>query len=128
MTGGWRILFWLVLGASLMANAVALGLLLRLGALRDSAMGEGARWSDLPAETRSAFRAELSENRGELAGLVAEVGKARSAMFTAATARPYDRAAVETAQARVREASAALQQKAQALMLEAFDKAAEPDP
>jgi uncharacterized membrane protein len=127
MTGGWRILFWLVLGASLMANAVALGLLLRLGNLRDSVIGTGERWTDLPAETRTAFRTELAENQAELAVILMRLREARADMFTAASARPFDRAAVEAAQLRVREATAALQEKAHAMMLVAFEKAGPQD-
>jgi uncharacterized membrane protein len=117
-----RVILWLVLGASLMANAVVLGLWLRF---RDVG-GMQTGWSDLPAETRGHFRAELAANRGELAGLLAELRAARSAMFAAAEARPYDRTAVVAAQTRVREATTALQTASQALMLNALDRAAAP--
>ncbi len=142
MTGAGRVALWVVLGASLLANAVALGLVLRMGALRDLAgglgsgnggaigegIGGGGGWSDLPAETRSAFRAELVANRTDLGALLLDLRQARTAMFAAAAARPFDRTAVAAAQDRVRAASAALQVRTQALMLEAFEKAAEAAP
>ncbi len=126
MTGGWRAMLWIVLGASLLANAVTLGLILRLGALRDAAesAGLGEGWSALPAETRSAFRKDLAESRGDFSAVLQELRQARAAMFAAAAARPFDRAAVETAQANVRTATAALQIKLQGLMLETFSEAA----
>jgi hypothetical protein len=119
MTFG-RVILWLVLGASLLANAVVLGLWLRF---RDAG-GLRLGWSDLPAETRGAIRAELAGNRGALAALVSDLREARAEMFEAASARPYDRAAVVAAQARVRAATDALQAASQALMLNAFDRAA----
>jgi uncharacterized membrane protein len=124
MTGWRRIFFWTILCLSLLANAIVLGLLLRLGNLRDLANGGSDGWIGVPAEARSLFRAELAENRPELLELVAELGRARAEMFTAAAARPFDRAAVEAAQAKVRVASTALQARSQLLMLDAFDKAA----
>ncbi|MGL4235647.1 hypothetical protein [Tabrizicola sp.] len=124
MTGWRRALFWTILCLSLLANAVVLGLLLRLGNLRDVANGGSEGWTGVPAEARSLFRAELAENRAELLGLLTELGRARAEMFTAAAALPYDRAAVEAAQAKVRAASTALQARSQLLMLDAFDEAA----
>lgn len=126
MTWG-RVLLWAVLGASLMANAVVLGLVLRFGAFSEEA-GLRNTWADVPAETRRFFRAELAENRGALRTLLADLRRARSEMFAAAVARPYDRAAVEAAQAKVRAASAALQIKGQQMLLDAFDRAAGASP
>ncbi len=119
-----RILIWVLLCASLLANAVVLGLVLRLGSLRDLANGGGNGWAELPPGARSLFMSELRGNRAEMRALVADLGRARAAMFAAAAARPYDRAAVEAAQARVRAASAALQAEAQLLMIKAFDETA----
>lgn len=124
MTGWRRWFFWGILFLSLLANAVVLGLALRLGQLRDLANGRSDGWASVPAEVRSSFRASLRNNRTELAALVGDLGRARAAMFAAGAARPYDRAAVEAAQEEVREASTTLQARAQLLMLEAFDEAA----
>jgi uncharacterized membrane protein len=123
MTWG-RVLLWLVLGVSLLANAVVLGLVLRFGAFSDGSAGPRSFWSSLASETRAEIRAELTENRAELRGLLADLRAARSEMLAAAAARPYDRAAVIAAQVKVRAATDALQVRTQALMLEAFDRTA----
>jgi uncharacterized membrane protein len=122
MTWG-RILLWVVLGVSLLANAVVLGLALRFGAFSEDA-GWRSGWGTLPAEARGYFRSELAENRSELRTMVSSLREARSEVFAAAAARPYDRAAVEAAQAKVRALTSALQIKGQEMLLDAFDKAA----
>jgi uncharacterized membrane protein len=119
-----RLVFWLVVAASLFANAVTLGVLLRLGELRDLANGGGPGFADLPRELRAEVRAALRDNRAALAGPLAELGAARGAMFAAAQARPFDAAALESAMARVRTASGALQAAAHAVMAEAYARAA----
>lgn len=118
-----RLLFWIVVGASLLANAVALGLWLRAGTLRDEVGSTAFR--ELPRAVRVEARRALVENRDALRAQLRDVGEARRAMFATAGARPYDRAAVEAAMERVREATAALQEEAQKALLRAFDKAAE---
>jgi uncharacterized membrane protein len=122
----WRVLFWMVFGASLLANAIVLGLVLRFGDMRGGGGGgDAAGFSRMPPEIRQEFRSVLRENRRTLVVPMRELGAARRAMFDAALARPYDRAAVEAAMARVREASAAVQVAGQELLLMTFDKAAE---
>lgn len=118
-----RVLFWIVVGASLLANAVVLGLWLRGSALRDE-IGSTA-FRDLPRAVRLEARRALVENRAALRAALQAVGEARRAMYTAAEARPYDRAAVEAAMERVREATSVLQAEGQKVLLQAFDKAAE---
>jgi uncharacterized membrane protein len=120
-----RVVFWVVIAASLLANAVVLGLFLRFNDLRGVMNGGGGGFADLPPEIRQEFREVLRENRGTLRRSLRELGQARRAMFEAAAARPYDRAAVEAAMARVRAASAALQVAGQEVLLMTFDKAAE---
>lgn len=117
-----RILFWLVVGASLLANAVVLGLWLRLSPLRDAFMGGGEGFRDLPADLRQTYRAVLAEREAALREHLAALGRARAAMFRAAAAEPPDRAAVEAAMAAVRESSAALQAAAQQVLLDALDR------
>ncbi|MGL5009388.1 MAG: periplasmic heavy metal sensor [Paracoccaceae bacterium] len=119
-----RVIFWLVVAASLLANAVVLGLFLRFGDMRGVINGGGGGFANLPSEIKQEFRDVLAENRRTLRVPLRELGQARRAMFDAASARPYDRAAVEAAMERVREASAAAQVAGQALLLEAFDRAA----
>ncbi len=118
-----RVLFWIVVGASLLANAVALGLWLRAGTLRDEVGSTAFR--ELPRAVRVEARRALVENRDALRAALRAVGEARRAMFATAEARPYDREAVEAAMARVREATATLQAEGQKALLRAFDKAAE---
>lgn len=118
-----RVLFWIVVGASLLANAVVLGLWLRTSELREE-IG-GAAFRDLPRAARLEARRAMVENRAALRAALREVGEARRAMYAAAEARPYDRAAVEAAMERVRAATSALQAEGQKALLQAFDKAAE---
>ncbi len=123
-----RVLFWIVVGASLLSNAVLLGLFLRMGEMRGVANGGGMGFGDLPRHMRSEFREVLHENRDALAAPLRTLGQARRGMFAAAAARPYDRATVEAAMNRVRSASADLQVAGQDLLLMAFDRAAEAEP
>ncbi len=121
-----RVLFWIVVCASLLANAMVLGLAWRAGELRQIANGGTAGFADLPDPIRAEFRAVLKENRAALMSPLTDLGEARRTMFEAAAARPYDRAAVEVAMSRVRTASTALQLEGQRLLLQAFDQAAAP--
>lgn len=123
MTAALRVLFWLVVGLSLLANAVVLGLWFRLAPVREAFMGGGSGFRDLPADVRAAYRTVLAEDREALLAHVATLGEARAAMFRAAAARPADRAALEAAMARVREASSALQTTAQGVLVKALDRA-----
>jgi uncharacterized membrane protein len=119
MTKVWRLLFWLVVAASLLMNAVVLGLYLRFGNLRgDSGFG------GLPDGMRDELRAALRDHRRDLIRPLAELKSARRAMVEAVAARPFDRATVEAAMTRVREASLSLQQSAQTIMLDAVAEAA----
>lgn len=120
-----RVIFWVVVAASLLANAAVLGLFLRAGEMRGVLNGGGGGFANLPPEIRQELRDVLRDNRGTLRGPLRELGLARRAMFDAASARPYDRTAVEAAMERVRAASADLQLAGQELMLMAFDRAAE---
>ena len=119
-----RVLLWLVLGLSLFANAVVLGLVLRFGGFANGDITLRSVWNEVPADARAEFRAALAANRGEFRQLVADLRTARSEMLTAAQARPYDPSAVVAAQERVRDATEALQVKVHGLMLRVFDRAA----
>jgi uncharacterized membrane protein len=120
----WRVIFWVVVAASLLVNAVVLGVFLRAGEMRGIINGGGGGFANLPPEVKQEFRAVLRENRGALQGPLRDLGQARRAMFDAAAARPYDRAAVQAAMERVRTASADVQRAGQVLLLQAFDNAA----
>jgi uncharacterized membrane protein len=117
-----RILLGLLLGASLLANAAVIGVVLRDGDMRG---GRPGGMPDLPPELRSEYRAVLKENRDSLANPVRALRDARHAMMEAALARPYDRPTVITAMDRVRDASIAVQDEGQRLLLMVFDRAAE---
>jgi uncharacterized membrane protein len=127
MTRVWRALFWLVVGASLLMNAVVLGLFLRHGELRKSFSGGDAGLASLPQDVQADLRAALRDHRQELQGPLAELREARRAMFDAAAVRPIDRPQAEAAMERVREASTALQLAAQMIMLNALASKEEVD-
>ena len=116
-----RILLGMLLGASLLANAAALGFVLRDGGMRG---GRPGGMPDLPPALRSDYRDVLRENRGSLAGPVRALREARHSLMDVAMARPYDRDAVLAAMARVRDASIAVQDEGQRLLLIVFDRAA----
>ncbi len=116
-----RVALYLLLAVSLLGNAVALGLWLRL---RDAGGVDGA-WRRLPPETRAEFRAAVADRGSELRARFRALASARAEMLAAAEARPYDRAAVEAAMARVSAATLALQDEAQGLLLRGLDAAAQ---
>lgn len=115
-----RWLLYAVLALSLLFNAVALGIWLRV---RDAASLDGG-WRSLPAETRAEFRAAIRDRGSELRQRLADLSEARAALRAAGEARPYDRAAVEAAMARVRQATTDFQIAAQEVLLRGFDAAA----
>lgn len=123
MKSALRLLFWLVVGLSLLTNAVLLGLWFRLAPLREAMFGQGETFRSLPADLRPDYRAALAASGDDLREKLALLGTARAAMFRAAAARPPDRAAVEAAMAEVRRASTDLQTAAQAVLLRAIDRA-----
>lgn len=117
-----RILLGMLLGASLLANAAVIGFVLRDGDMRGH---RGGGMPDLPAELRTEYRSVLRENKGSLATPVRTLREARQAMMKTAMARPYDRDTVVAAMTRVRDASIAVQDEGQRLLLMVFDRAAE---
>ncbi|MBT9382553.1 periplasmic heavy metal sensor [Pseudooceanicola sp. CBS1P-1] len=119
------ILIWGVLGVSLLLNAASVGVLMRLNTLRNMLNGEsGGLSSVFDDHTRAAVFSEMRRDPEALRDGLEALGQARSEMFAAAADRPYDRARVEAAMARVRDATAALQKEGQDRLIVAFDKAA----
>jgi uncharacterized membrane protein len=116
-----RILLGMLLGASLLANAATVGFLLRDGDMRG---GRPGGMPDLPPELRTEYRAVLKENRGSLALPLQHLRDARHALMDVAMTRPYDRTAVMAAMGHVRDASIAVQDEGQRLLLIVFDRAA----
>jgi uncharacterized membrane protein len=75
-----------------------------------------------PQEVRKEFRKLLRENRQQAFGALRELRQARRALAETATATPYVQSDVEQALARVRDATDALQDLIQELLLEALEK------
>lgn len=97
-----RIALIVVLAVSLLGNAVTLGAVLRLHALRADLLGPEAAQALYPREMRQVLRDALASHadqlRPELHGIVA----ARAAVVAAGTARPFDRTALDAAMADLR--------------------------
>ena len=124
MRSRWRTAFTVIAVLSLLANAVVLGLFLRLGEMRDVLNGGGEGMSGLPRATRAEVRRALADERADLVAPLARLGAARRAMFDAADARPFDATEVARRMEEVRAASAALQVALHGIMLDAFARAA----
>jgi hypothetical protein len=121
-----RILFWVVVAASLFSNAVLLGLWLRAAGLRDTLNGGGDGLAGLPGATLLDYRAALFDQRPALSEKAVALGKARRALFEAAVAEAFDRTLVAARMAEMLDASAALQASAQAILLDVLDPATNP--
>jgi uncharacterized membrane protein len=117
---GLRVVFVL----SLLMNAAAIGVWMRVHSLRDTLNGGSSGLAGLPREVRSELRGAMRSHRGEFVSALDRLGAARKAMFAAANARPYDAAKVEAAMADVRVATTALQEEGQKLLAEALASAA----
>lgn len=92
-----RILLVISLVASLLLNAMAVGVWLRFREVRDIFMGEESAVNVLPRDLRMELRAAVAARADTLMPLVRELGEARAEVFAAATATPHDRAATEAA-------------------------------
>ena len=112
----WRIALRVVLAASLLLNAVALGVVLRAAQLRDEIGFEGAA---LPREVRRAFVALAREDEA-LLGALRDLGAARRDLVAVGSARPLDEAALDDALEAVRSRAGAVQAAARAALREAF--------
>jgi len=113
-----RAVLLVVLVLSLLANAVFVGIAVRLGAA-----GGGVRASlagaliELPRDIRRPFIRALRRETDVLAPLRDQLAERRAAFVEAVTADPFDRERAERAAAAVREATAALQAAAQEVLL-----------
>ena len=112
----WRIALRVVLAASLLLNAVALGVVLRAAQLRDEIGFEG---SGLPREVRRAFLERAREDEA-LLGALRDLGAARRGLVAVGTASPLDEAALDDALEAVRSRAETVQAAARAVLREAF--------
>jgi uncharacterized membrane protein len=124
MRSPWRTAFTVISVLSLLANAIVLGLVLRLGEMRTVLNGGGEGFQGLPRAVRAEVRRSLAAQRSDLTAPLARLGAARRAMLDAAAARPYDAAAVAARMAEVRTASGEVQAALHRIMLDAFTRAA----
>ncbi len=114
-----RILLRVVLAVSLIANAAMIGLLLRLGAIRDEMGFERAA---VAPEIRREFLARAPEDE-TLRQAVQNLGTARATLMDLLENAPLDTAAIEAQMAEVRSATEALQTEAHRILLEAAQAA-----
>lgn len=112
-----RILFVTVFVASLLLNAVTLGVLLRLRAAGLGPLAGGSAVREMPAELRRDVLGALRQNRDELGALRSELRARRAEMIAAAKAEPVDPARLAATMAEVRAATAALQRAAHEALL-----------
>ena len=112
----WRIALRVVLAASLLLNAVALGVVLRAAQMRDEIGFQGAA---LPREVRRAFLERAREDEALLAAL-RDLGAARRDLVAVGTSSPLDEAALDDALEAVRSRAEAVQAAARAALREAF--------
>lgn len=90
-----RIALVAALVASLLFNAMAVGVWLRIREVRDVFMGETSAVNVLPDDLRRQLREAVAAKADLLLPLVHDLGNARAAVFAAATATPYDRTKTE---------------------------------
>ncbi|WP_095589953.1 periplasmic heavy metal sensor [Actibacterium ureilyticum] len=86
-----------VLALSLMGNALTLGAVLKLRAVRTELIGPTAAAPVFPRAERRALRAALSARADDLRPRLRALVDARADVVRAGLARPFDRAAVDTA-------------------------------
>ncbi len=113
-----RIGLRVVFALSLLLNALTVGVLLQLSEIR-SFYGLGD--ARLPRDIRRDFF-DMARGDAELAAESAKLGAARTRMVEIGSALELDQAALEAAMAEVRDQTLALQQKSQALLVEAILK------
>lgn len=124
MTGAdfWRYGLRALLAVSLLLNAAALGVVLRVGGI---AQELGFEETSFPKEVRQTFRDAFQSDDGDPArAALKDVADARRALIAASEIRPFDEDAVKAAMAESRDKGAALVVAGQTLLMEALKKAA----
>ena len=120
-----RIALIAALLASLLFNAMAVGVWLRFREVRDIFMGETSSVNVLPRDLRLQLREAVAAKADLLLPLVHDLGDARAAVFVAATATPYDRATTEAAMDAFRSRLDALLLAVTPVLLDRLDEVAE---
>lgn len=119
------LLMWLLLAISLLLNAVAVGIFLRLNSFRSTLNGDSGGLRAMNDDLTTAVVMSIRSHKEDFDTSLNRLGKARREMFDAAAARPYDQARVEAAMEEVRAATTALQLQGQMVLLEEFNRNAQ---
>ncbi|MEL6479055.1 MAG: periplasmic heavy metal sensor [Pseudomonadota bacterium] len=120
-----RLLFVVVACLSLLANAVLIGVGVRLSNAGLIGNGIGASISEIPRETRRAYIRGMRAKRADLRALAQELGAHRRTMAAALAADPPDPEALSAAMAEVRAATTRLQTAAHEAILDIHAQSAE---
>lgn len=120
-----RITLIAALLASLLFNAMAVGVWLRFREVRDIFMGETSAVNVLPRDLRLQLREAVAAKADLLLPLVHDLGDARAAVFAAATATPYDRVTTEATMNEFRTRLDALLLAVTPILLDRLDEIAE---
>jgi hypothetical protein len=113
-----------VLAVSLLGNALSLGALARLRALRADLLGPAAQSAVFPRDIRADLRAALAAHGATLRPALHDLVAARAAVVATGSAQPFDRSATEAAMAEFRTRLDRTLDQTQAVMLDALDQRA----
>lgn len=122
-----RIALVAVLGLSLFGNALTLGALLRLDALRHDLLGPAAAEARYPLQTARALRRALIAHEDDLRPLFHATAEARARVVAAAAARPFDRRRVEAEMTTLRGTLDGLVRGIQAVVIDELQARAQTD-
>lgn len=111
-----------VLAVSLLGNALSLGALARLRALRTDLLGPAAERALFPREIRADLREALAGHGATLRPALRDLVAARAAVVATGSARPFDRAATEAAMTEFRARLDQTLAQTQAVMLDALEQ------
>ncbi|WP_460272196.1 hypothetical protein [Celeribacter sp. ULVN23_4] len=125
-----RIALVVVLGLSLLGNAVTFGVIWRFQQVRVSVMGDegpdAARVPTFPSEIRKALRESFKEDE-ELQASLRDAIKARRDVVAVSTGEAFDKAATEAAMAEFRTQFIAAFDEMQSMVLGVLEEQAEQD-
>ncbi|MDD8023358.1 MAG: hypothetical protein PHX82_09660 [Paracoccaceae bacterium] len=113
-----------VLAVSLLGNALSLGALARLRALRADLLGPAAQSAVFPRDIRADLRTALAAHGATLRPALHDLVAARAAVVATGSAQPFDRSATEAAMAEFRTRLDRTLDQTQAVMLDALDQRA----
>jgi uncharacterized membrane protein len=113
---------------SLFGNAVALGAWVRLREVRSDLLGSEAASTRLPEDLRQELRSALRSEIRSLRPFLQDLIQSRSAIVSAAKARPFVRAEAEAAMDEFRDDANALLIEVQRIFLDHLEKTAKDGP